>query len=345
VLTDIAQCRTAVLGGHLDRCDACGYEHPWYNSCRNRHCPKCQALAQEKWIAEQRSRMLDVRYFHVVFTLPSELRPLAAFAPREVYDALFRVVGRVLLEFGGARLNATVGATLVLHTWTRELAFHPHVHAIVTGGGLAHDGSAWKPSGRAFLFPIKAMAKVLRGKMIDALKKAHATNAFAGFDDFHDPEGFARLVRTIAKLNWVVYAKPAFAKGEHVLAYLGRYTHRVAISNSRLLDVTSERVTFRTKGDGTKTLTPVEFLRRFVKHVLPDGFHKIRHVGLHASSDKRARARELCATPVVPIVLRTYRERLVELTGRDVGVCPICRGPLRSLPLPTATARAPPEAA
>lgn len=292
-LTDIGQCRTAALGGHLDRCDACGYEHPSYNSCRNRHCPKCQALAQERWIAEQRSRMLEGRYFHVVFTLPSELRALAAFSPRIVYDALFRAAGRVLLELGESRLGATIGATLVLHTWTRALAFHPHVHAIVTGGGLALDGTAWVSGSRAFLFPLKVMARLLRGKMIDALREAHARGAFVGFDDFLDPEGFDRLVRTLWKLHWIVYAKPAFASGHYVLEYLGRYTHRVALSNSRLLDVTPHQITFRTKGDGTETLPPVELLRRFVQHVLPDGFHKIRHVGLHASGDKRRRAREL----------------------------------------------------
>jgi hypothetical protein len=343
VLTDVGNCRTAVLGGHLDRCDACGYEQPSYNSCRNRHCPKCQALAQEKWIAEQRGRMLDGGYFHVVFTLPSELRPLAMFSPRAVYDALFRVVGRVLLEFGERRLSATIGATLVLHTWTRTLAFHPHVHAIVTAGGLALDQAIWRSSSRAFLFPIKAMGRVLRGKMIDALKEAHRRGEFTGFEDFHDPEGFARLVRTIVKRDWVVYAKPAFSRAEHVLQYLGRYTHRVAISNSRLLDVSPERVTFRTKGDETETVPPVELLGRFVQHVLPDGFHKIRHVGIHAPGDKRDLARSLVAERVRSIVERGFRERLFELTGRDAEACPVCGAMLRALPLPTA--RAPPEAA
>jgi len=340
VLTDIAQCRTAALGGHLDRCDGCGYEHPSYNSCRNRHCPKCQALAQEKWIAEQRTRMLDGQYFHVVLTLPSELRALAAFAPRTVYDALFHVAGRVLLEFGQSRLKAEIGATLVLHTWTRGLVFHPHVHAIVTGGGLAVDGADYKRSSRAFLFPIKAMARVLRGKMIDALKEAYARGAFMGFDDFVDPDGFARLVRSIAKLHWVVYAKPSFAKGAHVIAYLGRYTHRVAISNSRLLDVTPSAITFRTKGNGVASLTPVEFLRRFVRHVLPHGFHKIRHIGLHASRDKQFRARMLANEKAAIPPARSPRDQLLELTDRDIDVCPTCGAPLRRIPV--ATARAPP---
>jgi Putative transposase/Transposase zinc-binding domain len=341
VLTDIAQCRTVALGGHLDRCDGCGYEHPSYNSCRNRHCPKCQALAQEHWIREQRMRMLDGRYFHVVFTLPSELRRLAAFAPRVVYDALFHAAGRVLLEFGERRLNATIGATLVLHTWTRALTFHPHVHAIVTAGGLALDGSSYKPSSRSFLFPINAMARVLRGKMIDALKEAHRSGAFTGFDDFDDPEGFQRLIRAIAKLAWVVYAKPAFSRGEHVLAYLGRYTHRVAISNSRLLEVTSDQVVFRTKGDGTESLAPVEFLRRFVQHVLPHGFHKIRHVGLHASEDKRRRAGSLSSDATPLPETHSDRELLLQLTGRNVALCPRCGAALCPVLLPLA--RAPPR--
>ena len=334
VLTDIAQCRTAALGGHLDRCDGCGFEHPSYNSCRNRHCPKCQALAQEKWIAEQRLRMLDGRYFHVVFTLPSELRVLAAFAPRTIYNALLHVAGRLLLEFGRRRLKAEVGATLVLHTWTRALAFHPHAHAIVTAGGLALDGTRFHTSSRAFLFPIKAMARVLRGKMIDALKEDYRRGAFAGFDDFIDPEGFPRLLRTIAKLSWVVYAKPSFAKGVHVISYLGRYTHRVAISNSRLLDVTPNAVTFRTKGDGVEVLHPVEFLRRFVRHVLPQGLHKIRHVGLHASGEKRRRIRAFTGTIVQPSPPKTYQARLLELTGRDVTRCVVCSGFLNPIALP-----------
>jgi len=328
-----------MLGGHLDRCDGCGYEHPSYNSCRNRHCPKCQALAQEKWIAEQRLRMLGGRYFHVVFTLPSELRSLAAFAPRAVYNALFQAAGRVLIEFGHRRLKAEIGATLVLHTWTRELVFHPHVHAIVTGGGLSLDGAEYKQGSRAFLFPIKAMARVLRGKVIDALKEACVAGAFTGFDDFLDPEGFARLIRMIAKLHWVVYAKPSFAAGAHVIAYLGRYTHRVAISNSRLVDVTPSTVTFRTKGEVVASLPPVEFLRRFVRHVLPGGFHKIRHVGLHASTEKRERARALANESPSAAPPKNRREKLLELTGRDIATCPACGGPLKYVAL----ARGPPR--
>jgi hypothetical protein len=345
VLTDIAQCRTAALGGHLDLCEACGYEHPAYNSCRNRHCPKCQALAQEHWIEARRQRMLDVRHFHVVFTLPSELRAVTAFAPRVVLGALMHAAQRTLLAFAKTRLRAAIGATLVLHTWTRTLEFHPHVHAIVTGGGLSADGASWRPCARRFLFPVRAMGQVLRGKLMTALGHAYRDGAFAGFDDFRDPEGFARLMARVAPLSWNVYAKAPFKKGTHVLDYLGRYTHRVGIANSRLLAVSARSVTFRTKGRRTHTVSPIEFLRRWVRHVLPDGFHKIRHVGLYAPAATRRReaARARLATSSRPLRQRTWRERLLLLTGRDVTRCPRCDGPLVTVVL--ARCRDPPALA
>lgn len=193
VLTDIAQCRTAQLGGHVDQCTACGYEHPSYNSCRNRHCPKCQALAQEVWIEARQQRMLDVRHFHVVFTLPAELRPLAAFSPRVVFDALMQAAQQTLVQVGQRRLQATLGATTVLHTWTRKLEFHPHVHALVTAGGLSDDDASWRPSPRRFLASVNVLSQVFRGKMMTALGRAYDDGAFAQFQDFRDPEGFPRL--------------------------------------------------------------------------------------------------------------------------------------------------------
>jgi hypothetical protein len=343
VLTDIAQCRTAALGGHLDRCLECGYEHPSYNSCRNRHCPKCQALAQERWIEARRERMLDVRHFHVVFTLPAELRPLAAFAPAVVFEALFHAAQRTLLEFGERRLEATLGATLVLHTWTRALHFHPHVHAIVTGGGLALDGTRWCPSARRFLFPVRALSQVFRAKMMGALRRAYRRAGFVGFDDFRDPQAFDRLLARIAKLSWNVYAKAPFKKGRHVLDYLGRYTHRVGLANSRLLAVSGDAVTFRTKGSGTETVSPVVLLRRFVQHVLPDGLHKIRHLGLYASAARGQLARQRLPARAPSTPPSTWRERLRLLTGRDVSICPRCGALLVALPLPLA--RAPPGVA
>jgi len=344
VLTDIAQCRTARLGGHLDRCESCGCEHPSYNSCRNRHCPKCQALAQENWIEARRQRMLDVRHFHVVFTLPSELRPLARLAPRVVYETLLHAAQRTLLEFGRSRLQATIGATLVLHTWTRKLELHPHVHAIVTAGGLSADGEHWRPASKRFLFSVEAMGKVFRGKMMTALGRAYDDGAFAHLADFHDPQAFAARMARLPK-RWNVYAKAPFKKGQHVLSYLGRYTHRVGIANSRLLAVSDRAVTFRTKGQGTETLTPVAFLERLVQHVLPDGLHKIRHVGLYAPAS--ATRRELARVRLGGIVrirrTRTWRERLAQLTDRDVAVCARCGGRVFTVVLPAC--RAPPMVA
>jgi hypothetical protein len=340
VLTDLETCRTAALGGHLDQCITCGYEHPSYNSCRNRHCPKCQALAQERWIEAERARMLDVPHFHVVFTLPSELRPLAAFARRAVLRTLLRVAGKTLAAFARTRLKATVGATLVLHTWTRKLEWHPHVHAIVTGGGLSLDGTTWNAAQRTFLFPVVAMSRVFRAKMIAALRREYRRGSFAGFDDFRDPEGFSRLARALVKVKWHLYAKPSFARGKYVLDYLGRYTHRVGLSNSRLLAVSTEAVTFRTKGKGTTTVDPVTLLRRFVQHILPSGFHKIRRVGLYAARAQLAPARIALGQRLRRRRRATWRELLRKLTGRDVSLCPVCGSPLRAVPLPTA--RAPP---
>lgn len=354
VLSDIEQCRTAALGGHFELCRSCGHEHVHYHSCRNRHCPKCQSLAQERWIAVRTERLLPVGHFHVVFTLPSELRPLAHYRPREVYGALFAAASETLLELGSTRLGARLGITMVLHTWTRELTFHPHVHGIVSAGGLALDGSSWRPSSPQYLFPAKqVMSKLLRGKMICALRAAHARNSFDGFDDFQDPEGFERLISRLVATNWVVYAKEPFRKVDHVLAYLGRYTHRVAIANSRLVEVSDEAVTFRTKGDKTLTLLPVEFLRRFVQHVLPARFHKIRHYGLYAGAHARLgglleRARGLLApapatTTAPPRAATSWQDLIRRVTGRDVTRCPRCGGPLRRYPVLPAASRAPPR--
>lgn len=330
VLTDIAQCRTAALGGHLDVCQRCGFEHPAYNSCRNRHCPKCQALAQQKWIDWQRQRLLDVPHFHVVFTLPAELRPLSAFAPRVMFRLLFSSAAATLQAFAGRRLNATLGITMVLHTWDKQLGFHPHVHAIVTAGGSRPDGT-WARSQQQFLFPVIAMARVHRGKVCVALRSAERDGLFKGFDDFQDPEAFDQLLRTIGKKNWHVYAKRSFEQAKYVVEYLGRYTHRVALSNSRLLEVEGNRVVIRTRGNGRAAMSPVELLRRFTRHVLPKGFHKIRHFGLYARRDIELPS---------PSIRLDYVQHLCRLTGRDITRCPRCAGILLPRPLPTA--RSPP---
>jgi len=345
VLSAIERCRTAALGGHLDVCRSCGHERPAYNSCRNRHCPKCQALAQERWIAARTERLLPVRHFHVVFTLPSELRGLCRRLPRPLFDALFRAASETLLELGRTRLVATLGVTMVLHTWTRDLRFHPHVHAIVTAGGLREDAS-WAVSNGKYLFPVAVMGRLLRGKMMAQLHRLHAQGKLRGYDEFEDPEAFGRFMAGLPRRPWLVYAKKPFGGAEHVLRYLGRYTHRVAIANSRLVNVTARAVTFRTKNGATATLTPVEFLGRFLHHVLPDGFKKIRHYGLYAaSSDERLamahrelnRDRVAClgATP-------SWHEHLRHLTGRDVDRCAACGGLVEHIPLPAIGARAPP---
>lgn len=284
----------------MEVCTGCGREHPVYNSCRNRHCPKCQAAAQQKWIDARTERILPVRHFHLVLTPPSELRPLARRHPAKVYAALLRATSDLLLELGRTRMKATLGLTLVLHTWTRDLRFHPHVHVLATAGGLALGGKRFvhtrksKRAEKDYLFPVEVMGRLLRGKMLDALRKLHTQGAF--------PElgrtAFDRLMASLARHKcWVVYAKAPFQRSEHVLSYLGLYTHRVGIANSRLLDVGPDHVTFRTKGKGTATLHPVDFLARFVQHVLPDGFHKVRHAGLYASPSLLMQARVLLPIP------------------------------------------------
>jgi hypothetical protein len=328
VLSAIAVCRTAALGGHLDVCRACGYEHPFYNSCRNRHCPKCQALAQERWINQQIERVLPTGHFHVVFTLPSELRGLAKFRPALIFDALFRAAGQTLLELGHTRFDGTLGAIMVLHTWTRELAFHPHVHAIVTAGGVRDDCSRWNGSSPKYLFPVNIMGALLRGKMMAMLRRLHADGEFDGYIEFADPRAFDDLMLRLANTPWIIYAKKPFRRCEHVLAYLGRYTHRVAISNSRLVEVTPEKVVFRTRGGNTTSLRPVEFLRRFVQHVLPDGMQKIRYYGLYARSHVKTLlpiVRALFgAQPMIRSRALPWEDHLHALTGRDVHVCRRC---------------------
>jgi hypothetical protein len=352
-LSAIALCRTAALGGHLDVCTACGHEQPAYNSCRNRHCPKCQALAQEKWVSNRLARILPVPHFHVVFTLPAALRPLAAYRPALVYNLLFKTASATLLEVGrGPKLGALLGITAVLHTWTRELELHPHLHCIVTGGGLAPDGDRWIRARAKYLLPVRVLADVFRGKFLAALRREHGRGGFHGFRDFADPEGFERLCSAITKHRWVVYAKKPFAGPEHVFRYLGRYTHRVGIANSRLLDVGEDHVTFRTKNGKAITLAPVDFLARFVQHVLPKGYVKIRHYGLLASSNVHTlleRARDLlrpAATTHSGPPATTWIEILLALAGRDVRRCKLCEGPVVMMALPSTPrpiARAPPQ--
>jgi Putative transposase/Transposase zinc-binding domain len=365
VLSAIARCRTAELGGHIDRCEACGHGRPSYNSCRNRHCPKCQALRQARWIDGRAKRVLPIHYFHVVFTLPSELRPLAARYPALIYDLLFASASATLVELGEdeARLGAQLGVTMVLHTWKRDLQLHPHVHAIVTGGGLSFDGARWIPAPDNYLFPVKVMGALFRGKFLAALAEAHRCGQLSldGQTAPVDPEAFARLQNKLYKKSWVVYSKRPFGGAEQVIRYLGNYTHRVGISNHRLLAVDSQSVTFRTRGNGTVTVTPDEFITRFLRHVLPKGFVKIRHYGLNAASNattKLEAARQLLAGGGTAATMPSteheanlgapadWRELFARLTGIDVSRCSACGAQaLVREPLTQECNRAPPEAA
>jgi len=344
-LRAISACRTARLGGHLDVCARCDFSRPSYNSCRNRHCPKCQSLAQARWIDARTERLVPTHYFHVVFTLPSALRPLCRRHPALLYDLLFDAASRTLVDLGRdpKRLGATLGVTSVLHTWTRELAFHPHLHCIVTGGGLDVAGDRWVSARRKYLFPVRVLSALFRGKFLDGLRRLHADGQLL----INDEPRFARLVDELYQTDWVVYAKRPFGGPAHVFAYLGRYTHRVGLSNHRIKSVSSDAIRFVTKGDRTVTLAPVEFMRRFLLHILPHGFTKIRHYGLlspHGIRTQLDRARQLLAaqpadsTPVVaaaPPRPQPWQKVLLHLTGLDVTLCPRCHdGVLVARPLP-----------
>jgi hypothetical protein len=360
VMRDIEICRTSVLGGHLDVCPDCGYEKPSYNSCRNRHCPKCQALAQARWLDRRRERILPIHYFHVVFTLPSELRPLAMANRRLCFDILFRAASDTLrtLAKNPRWLGAQIGFTAVLHTWTRDLRFHPHLHCIVTGGGLSDDGQRWVPARHRHLFPVKVLGRLFRGKVDAALAKAHREERLLLPDDVATPDDFKSMRRRLFAKDWVVYAKRPFAGAEQVYAYLGRYTHRVAISNHRILSVADDSVTIATRDGASQTMAPHVFIRRFLNHVLPKGFSKIRHYGLLASSNVNTKlevARSLLEPD--PVDQRPHRDAAVpadwqdtyeNLTGIDLRICPACkRSRLRKVPLArrspeTTDSRAPP---
>jgi hypothetical protein len=341
VLRDIVRCRTAALGGYVDVCSECGQLEVGYNSCRNRHCPKCQAIAQARWLDQRLARMLPVHAFHVVFTLPDELRALVHENRRLLFNALFAAAAETLKELGRdpRYIGGEIGITAVLHTWSRELRFHPHVHCIVTGGGLAQDGSKWLSTKPTFLFPKRVLATLFRGKFLAKLQELYDRRKLRLVGDaarLSDRARFARLRDRLYRIRWVAYAKPPFGGPAEFLRYVGRYTHRVGLSNRRIVDLDDEHVTFKTRGDGSTTLTHDEFLRRFLLHVLPDGFTKIRHYGLFAPgkmADKLALARLRIAEtagvetvdPATPRSPHDFREILLALTGIDILHCPRCR--------------------
>jgi hypothetical protein len=337
----IEVCRTAVLGGHVEACDQCGGERISYNSCRNRHCPKCQGLDKERWREAQQAALLPVRYFHLVFTLPVGLGPLALRNQAVVYALLFRAASETLLELSAdpRHLGARIGFTAVLHTWSQTLEYHPHLHCIVTGGGLSADGQQWVSSRGDFFLPVAVLSRLFRGKMVAYLKQAYQARelAFPGLiAPLQERACFQQLCRALYAQEWVVYCKPPFAGPEKVLDYLARYTHRVALSNERLVRIEGDQVVFRYRDrrdhDRTKLLTlkAEEFIRRFLLHVLPEQFVKIRHYGLLSNRRRQAQlsqARQvLGAAPPAerPTKPATWQELLLRLTGIDPTRCPHC---------------------
>lgn len=296
----IQRCRTAALGGHRDACPSCGYQAISYNSCRNRHCPKCQAQARERWLAAREAELLDTGYFHVVFTVPHELNVLALENPRLFYDLLFTATAQTLLQIASdpKHLGAEIGVIAILHTWGQNLLLHPHIHCVIPAGGLSPDHRRWVGPRYPFFLPVRVLSRVFRGKFLAGLKRLHRSKKLqcAGPSaPLADPRQFAKLLRRLHRHDWVVYTKPAFGGPMQVLRYLGRYTHRVAISNHRLLAFDQERVTFRWKDyarggkQGQMTLTATEFLRRFFLHVLPKSFVRIRHFGFLANRFRTSR--------------------------------------------------------
>jgi len=335
-LRDIARCRTAELGGHAHECDRCGHHEISYNSCRNRHCPKCQSLSQARWLEARQADLLPAPYFHMVFTVPDVLHPLFRANPVLAYKLLFAAVSETLQEVARnpEHLGARVGFTSVLHTWTQKLLFHPHLHCLVPGGGLSADGTRWVPSHPRFLVPVRVLSLVLRGKLLHKLERAVCRGEFALRTD--SP---TLLLEQAARKKWVVYSKAPFAGPEQALRYIGRYTHRVALSNNRLLSLDGRLVRFqwRDRADGNKskvlTLDAVAFLRRFLLHVLPSGFMRIRHYGFLANAVRKesvARCRELLVASNDAKDAGEQRERegwrelLLRLTGIDVTRCPRC---------------------
>ncbi len=361
VLLAIRRCRTAALGGHLDECPRCGHRAISYNSCRNRHCPKCQAGARDRWLAARRQKLLPTRYVHVVFTLPRELAPLALQNKKVVYNLLFRTSAETLLEVARdpRHLGAEIGFFSVLHTWSQKLELHPHIHCVVPAGGLSADHTHWIKTRYAFFLPVKVLSRVFRGKFVAALKRAVRDGQLRFHGDLTplaQPKTFSSWLRTLFRKDWVVYAKRPFGGPEHVPHYLGRYTHRVAISNHRLVSFADGEVTFRWRDSAHNNaqklmiLSLDEFLRRFLLHLLPQGFVRIRNFGFLANR-KRATTLPICFHLLGSAPEPQGKQDISSPSSSDLWVCPKCGGPmtiierftaaeiqLRSPPLPVTVA-------
>src|SRR6202040_1570291 len=355
-LLAIARCRTAALGGHLDECTRCGHRATIsYNSCRNRHCPKCQTAARERWIAARQRELLPTRYVHAVFTLPGESAPLALQNKKIVYDLLFRASAETLLEVARdpKHLGAAIGFFSVLHTWNQKLGLHPHVHCVIPAGGLSPDHTHWVKSQNRFFLPLKVLSRVFRGKFADGLKQAFQNgqlNFHGNLAPLAQPKTFAAWRRLFFRKDWVVYAKRPFGGPEYVLQYLGRYTHRVAISNHRLISFTEGKVTFRWRDSAHNneqkllTLSLDEFLRRFLLHVLPKGFVRIRNFGFLANR-RRATLLPLCFH-LLGSAPQTEQDISGSKDSSDLWLCPKCGGPMMVIERLTAAEiqlRSPPD--
>ncbi len=339
VLSAILRCRTAALGGHRDRCSRCGHQAISYNSCRNRHCPKCQSNARDKWLAARQEELLNVPYVHVVFTLPRELAPLVFHNKKLLYGLLFRASSATLLEVAAdpRHLGAEIGFLSVLHTWGQNLLHHPHVHCVIPSGGLSPDRQRWIHPKHRFFLPVRVLSRVFRGKFVDGLKRLHRDRqlCLAGpLQLLAEEKPFRQLLRTLYRQDWVVYAKAPFGGPVHVLHYLARYTHRVAISNHRIVNIADGKVTFRWKDYAAKgkqrlmTLTADEFLRRFLIHTLPRGFVRIRFSGFLANR-RRAQLLPLCRRLLEQ---SSHPETRVPATSApndgEIRPCPLCGGPM-----------------
>lgn len=341
VVSDIMNCRTPALGGHLHRCSDCCGEITVYNSCRNRHCPTCQTLTKAAWLEARKKELLPVPYVHSVFTLPHEINPIALCNKRVVYGMLFNAVSATLLSFGKNprnRLQGKIGVIAILHTWTQKLEDHIHLHCVIPAAALSEDGERFTVSKNGFLFPVKALSKVFRGKFLALFKEAYAKGrlVFPGKTEHHGtPHGFSGLEKRLLKKPWVVYSKKPFKGPEDVLGYIARYTHRVAISNHRIVSCRNGRVTFtyrdrKENKTRTETLAAEEFIRRFLLHVLPGKFMRIRHFGLFANRSRRKNIERLrtllgLSGTVPPQPKLSVEVAMLTLTGKDILACPFCK--------------------
>ena len=340
VMTAIEVCRTAALGGQIEQCDQCGHQRICYRSCRNRHCPKCQSLARAEWIQRRQAELLDCEYFHVVFTVPEEIAAIAYQNKEVVYGILFRATAETLriIAADPEHLGAEIGFFAVLHSWGSNLLHHPHLHCVVPGGGISPEGTRWISCRPHFFLPVRVLSRLFRRLFLKYLQEAFDAGKlrfFTALENLRDERQFIRYLAPLRKKKWVVYAKPPFAGPQQVLDYVGRYTHRVAISNNRLLDIEAGQVRFQWKDyrdnsqQKTMTLSAEEFIRRFLLHTLPEGFQRIRYYGFLGNryrQEKLARCRQLLAMipDVGPTPPQDYRDRHEELTGISLRQCPVC---------------------